>query len=368
MTARRLWMLLPLVLLIWLAPPALALTPEEAAAEQEQALDIEGLERAAKNSGGTARYGETLDEGLDRLLQQGKGEAGGILRSAVRSGVLLTIILLLCGFAETVYDTMGGGRIQAVTLVGALAVAMVAAADLNAMLGLGRKAIESMTSFSNVLFPAVAAVTAATGAVMGAAVRQAAATLFSGLLVNLINGLLVPLLYGYRAACVAQAALVNEGLKRIAALLKWTVTTLLTAVMLGFVGYLTVSGVVSGTADAAAVKATKFAISGAIPVVGGILSDAADTILASAGILKGTIGVFGMVTVLGICLLPLLRLAAHYLMYKLVSAVSAAVAPPRVAALVDQIGGAFGLLMGMTGACCLLLLVSLVSSASAVAA
>ena len=103
-------------------------------------------------------------------------------------------------------------------------------------------------------------------------------------------------------------------------------------------------------------------------MVGGILSDAAETILASAGVLKGTVGVFGTVTVLGLCLLPLMRLAVHYLMYKLVAAVSAAVGPPRICGLVDQIGGAFGLMLGMTGACCLLLLVALVSSITAVSA
>lgn len=360
--------LLLLLLLTAAVPAAEAETPDAVTAAQEAVIDLDGLERAAKQSGGSARYGETLDQGLDRLLSQGAQEGAGILKRAARSGVVLAAILLLCGFAASMYEAAGGGRVDAVTLAGALSVALVAAGDVNSMLGLGRSAIENMTSFSNVLFPAVAAVTAATGAVTGAAVRQAAATLFSGLLVALINGLLVPLLYGYLAVCAAQAAVGNEGLRRIAALLKWAITTLLTAVMLAFVGYLTVSGVVSGSADAAAVKAAKFAISGAIPVVGGILSDAADTILASAGILKGAVGVFGTVTILGICLLPLLRLAAHYLVYKLTAAVAASVAPPRVVALVDQIGGAFALLMGMTGACCLLQLVALVSSVSAVAA
>ena len=42
--------------------------------------------------------------------------------------------------------------------------------------------------------------------------------------------------------------------------------------MLAFVGYLTLSGVIAGSADAMTIKATKFAISGTIPVVGGILS------------------------------------------------------------------------------------------------
>ena len=39
-----------------------------------------------------------------------------------------------------------------------------------------------------------------------------------------------------------------------------------------------------------------------------------------------------------------------------------------VCTLVERLGGAFGLILGMTGACCLLLLIALVSSLSAVAA
>lgn len=359
-------MLLPCVWLLLL--PGYAADGEELLSRQEEALEIDELERAAKNSGGTAKYGESLDAGLAGLLETGSDAIGGIARTALKSGVVLMVIVLLCGFGETVFETAGKSDLPLIPLVGTLAIASVAVADVNSMLGLGRSTIDSMTSFANVLLPTVAVITAATGAVTGAAVRQMAAVLFSDLLVNLINKLLIPLLYGYLAACVAHAALGNEGLKRIGALLKWAVTTVLTTVMLAFVGYLSVSGVVAGSADAATIKATKFAISGTIPVVGGILSDAAETILASAGVLRGTVGVFGMVTILGVCLLPVLKLAVHYLMYKLVAALSAAVGDRRISSLVDQIGSAFGLMLGMTGACCLLLLVALVSSITAVSA
>lgn len=349
--------------------PAGAVSVEDVLTQQEAAVDVEELERAAEDSGGTLEYGVGLDEGLEVLLDTGGKELPGAARRAVRSGVLLLIILLFCGAAETVYETAGKkGGVPTIPLVGTMAVTAVAVSDVNSLLGLGIGAIGDMASFANILLPTVAAVTAATGAVTGAAARQMAAVLFSDLLVNLINGLLVPLLYGYIAASVAYAALGNDGLKRMAGLLKWTVTTVLTVVMLAFVSYLTVSGVVAGTADAMTVKAAKFAISGAIPVVGGILSDAAETILASSGVLKGTVGVFGMVTILGICLLPVLRLAIHYLIYKLVAALSAALGDGRLCELVDQLGGAFGLVLGMTGACCLLLLIALVSSVSVVTA
>ncbi len=357
--------LLPLLAGLLLMP-AYAETIDQVIKQQEDALEIDELERAAEQAGGSAQYGASLDEGLQSLLETGADEAQGIIRSALRSGVLLVAVILLCGFGEAMYEGLGNGTLPVIPLVGTLAIAVIAAADVNSMLGLGRSTIENMTSFANVLLPTVAAVTAATGAITGAAVRQMAAVVFSDLLVNLINSLLIPLLYAYLASSVAYAALGNDGLKRIGALMKWAATTLLTTVMLAFVGYLSLSGVIAGSADAATIKATKFAISGAIPVVGGILSDAAETILASAGVLRGTIGVFGTVTILGICLLPVLRIAVHYLMYKLVAALSATVGSGRIGTLVDQIGSAFGLMLGMTGACCLLLLVALVSSVSVV--
>ena len=364
------WKILALLLLLaWaLALPARAAQPEEILEAQEEALDVEGLERAAEESGSEIGYGTGLEEGLEQILDTGSREIAGVVRRAVRSGVLILLVLLVCGVAESLQRGLSRQEMPAAALAGTLAVTAVAVTDVNSLLGLGREAISGMTSFANVLLPAVAAVTAATGAVTGATVRQMAAVLFCDVLVNLINGLLIPLLYGYIAASVANAALGNPGLGRIAGLFKWAAGTILTVVMLAFVGYLSVSGVVAGTADAMTVKAAKFAISGAIPVVGGILSDAAETILASAGVLKGTVGVFGMLTILAICLLPLLQMAVHYLLYKVAAALSATVGSGPLCALVDQISGAFGLLLGMTGACCLLLLIALVSSVSVVAA
>ena len=142
----------------------------------------------------------------------------------------------------------------------------------------------------------------------------------------------------------------------------------ITALLLAFVGYLTASGAIAGSVDASAVKAAKLAISRAIPVVGGILADASETVLAGAGVLKGSVGVVGMLVVLAICITPFLQLALQYLVYKVSAALCAAVAQPRLSQLINAIGSAFGLVLGMTGAGALVLLVSLVSAISVVRA
>lgn len=355
-------------MLLLLAGQAYAVETDEILQSQADALELDDLQRAAKEYAPDVDWTEAqdLNSGLADLLETGTGSLHGVVKRALRSAVLLLAIALLSSLAEGAAVCGTGRTLQATPVAAALAITAVAVADANTLIGLGSEVLEKMELFSKVLLPTVAAATAASGSPGGAAARQLAAMLFSDLLMSLINRLLLPLVYAYIAACTAYAALGNEGLKRIAATLKWVVTSILTTVLLAFVGYLTVSGVIAGSTDALTIKAAKFTVSSMVPVVGGILSDASETVLAGASILKNSVGVFGMLVVLGMCIVPFLQLGVHYLMYKFTAALSATVADSRTTGLIDGIGGAFGLVLGMTGACALLLLVSLVSAVTVV--
>ena len=103
-----------------------------------------------------------------------------------------------------------------------------------------------------------------------------------------------------------------------------------------------------------------------VPMVGGIIADASETVLVGAGLLKNTIGVFGMLGILASCAYPFFQLGVQYLLYKLTAFLSAAVGAPLLCKLINGLGGAFGLVLGMTGACALLLFVSVLSSVAAV--
>lgn len=305
-----------------------------------------------------------LEDGAGRLLERAAQLLPDVIRDAVRGGLLLLVVVLLCGMTQAMHAAGAQGQLPVSVMAGALAITALSAGDVSMMLGLGREAIEEMHGFANILLPVMAACTAASGRIGAAAARQAATVLFSNLLITVIDRLLVPLVYVYISAFTAYAAVGNPGLKRVAEFLKWAVKTVLTIFMSIFVAYLTVSGAVAGSADAAAVKVTKTAISTVIPVVGSIVSNAAETILVGAGALRGTVGVFGLLAVLSLCLTPFLQLGIHYITYKLSSAVTATLVDGRLSELIGGIGTAFGLIFGMAGCCALLLLISIVSGVS----
>lgn len=361
---RRLGMCL--LLLLALSVPARA---ADVTTAQAEALDTAALEKMTEGYL-DLELNEALDwnEGVSGLFERGQAQFGGILRKAVRSGVLLMVIILLCGLSEALQDGLsaGGPGPDLASMVGALGVAAVSAADLSGLIGLGRELIQQISDFSNLLTPTVAAAAAACGAPAGAAARQMATLLFSNVLMTAIDRLLMPLVYAYVAASAAYAAVGNEGLKRIGELLRWFVNLALTGLLLAFTGYLTIAGAAAGSADAMTVKAARMAISNLVPVVGGILSDAAETVLAGAGVLRSALGVFGALGVLAFCLTPFLTLGVHYLVYKVTSVLAAALARGRVAGLISNLGGAFGLVLGMAGSCALLLLISLATAVTMV--
>ena len=123
---------------------------------------------------------------------------------------------------------------------------------------------------------------------------------------------------------------------------------------------MTITGVVSGTADAAAGKAGKIAISGAVPVVGGILSDATDAVLLSASVLGGGAGVWGILTVIAIFCAPAIGIGVRYLLLKVTGAVAASLGSGRCAALIGDFAAAMGLLLALVSTQAVLLLISAV--------
>ena len=350
------WVVLLLALALCVVPAA--------ALDGETVPGWDGVWGQAEGRGVSQDTG--LEGGLSQLVVQGLEQLKALAGRSIATGVKLLAVVLVCGLAQSAALPGQQEGVQAAELAGALAITALTMTDVAAMIGLGRETLRRMDDFAQALLPVMAALTAATGRVSGAAVGQGVTVLFSQLLLDAMDGLLIPLIDGYVAVSCAWAAVDSPGLKKLGELMKGAAALILTGLLLAFVGYLTASGAIAGSVDAAAVKTAKLAISRAIPVVGGILADASETVLAGAGVLRGTVGTAGMLVVLAICLTPFLHLGLHYLVYKAAAALCALIAQPRLSGLIDALGGAFGMVLGMTGAGALVLLVSVASALTAV--
>lgn len=326
-------------------------------------VDTEGLQRQADDYIDIELTPDIdLDTGLSALGATALEQLDSILVRATRSGGLILMIALFCALTETVCANAGVAEKGLPRIVGTLALTAVAMGDLSSLLGAGKDTVVRLAEFNKLLIPAITTAAVASGSFTGAAARQMITLFCSNLLLSLMEGVLIPMTYLFVAASAGALATENQGIRAIADFISWAVQTILKWLLLIFTGYISLSGVIAGTADRAAVKLTRFAISGMVPVVGSILSDATESVLAGAGILRNAIGIFGTIAVMAFCLTPFLHLGVQYLLYKLAAVLTAAVTNSPISKLITDISKAFGLILAMTGTAALLTLISIITT------
>lgn len=286
------------------------------------------------------------------LVVNALGNVDGALKEGLRCCGMILAAVLICGLSEASQEAAGVSA-----LVGALAIAAVGFGNLNAMIGVGIQTIEAVDTYATLLIPGLASVAAMSGAVTTAGALNTVTVPFIKLLMSAIRYILIPGIYLLVVLAVAEAALDSGKLSEMREFVRWLVSGTLKTSIFIFTGFLTVTGVLSGAADAARIKAARMALSGTVPVVGGILSDASDTLLTSAAAVKSAVGTYGLIAVLAICILPFLRVAVQHLLLKVTTAIAALVGRDCHIALVARMTDAMGFVVGIIGTYSLMLLI-----------
>lgn len=301
-------------------------------------------------------HAESFGEGLWQILQSALGAIHPDLAEA--SGISMSIIAVI--LLISVVRLIPGNSAKTPELIGAVGIGTILLQSTNSLIHLGIQTIEELSSYGKLLLPVMTSALAAQGGITSSTALYAGTALFNSVLTSLLITLLRPMVYIFLVLSIANAALGEEILKKMAGFVKWLSIWILKTILYIFTGYMGITGVISGTTDAAALKAAKLTISGVVPVVGGILSDASEAVLVSAGVVRNAAGIYGILAILALFVSPFLRIGCHYLIVRLTGAVCAVFGVKRCTELVSDFSAAMGLLLAMTGSVCLLQLISTV--------
>lgn len=336
-------LLMIMILLISLSPAA-------------SALEITAPEVPKSGEAQMPEEYQTFGDGLMEVLKDSLSAIRPDLTEAAKTCLGVTAAVLLVSLLQN----HPGPSNKATDLGGTVCVAGILLLGTNSLITLGAVTVTELSDYGKLLLPVMTTAMAAQGGVTTSAALYTGTAAFNAALTSMISRLLVPLIYIYLALASANSAVGEELLKKLRDFVKWLITWSLKTILYVFTGYMGITGVVSGTTDAATLKATKLTISGMVPVVGGILSDASEAVLVSAGVVKNAAGIYGILAMLAVCLVPFLRIGVHYLLLKSTGAVCAVFGSKRVCDLISDFSSAMGLLLAMTGSECLLLLISTV--------
>lgn len=276
-------------------------------------------------------------------------DAAGICVALIATTLLISVLQCLSDITK-----------QTAELVGVLSVGLLLLEPTYTLITLGIETVTSLCQYGKLLLPVMTAAMAAQGAVTTSTALYTGTALFNTILTSAIQALGIPMTYIYLVLGIANSSVSNPILQKLQKFIKWCLTWTLKLSIYLFTGYLGITRVVSGTVDASAIKATKLALSGLVPVIGKVISDASETILLSADVMKNAAGIYGLVAIAAICIIPFIRIGIQYLMLKITASVSSVFGCKSTIQIMEDFSCAMGFLLAMTGTLSVLLLVSTV--------
>ena len=296
-----------------------------------------------------------LERLAEHVLQSVRDRLEGEKREALRL-VLLPLLTALCACF------VGGGEWSALLdRMSCCALSLLLAEGVDGLFAAAREALQQLSDYSRAVLPVLFTTAAVGGAAASAPARYAASCLALDVMMTASQRCILPMIYAYIALTVSLSLHENAVLQALQELCKWGVTTALSVLTLGFTAYLSLTGLIVGSADALAVKTARTILSKSLPVVGGLLSDSASVLLSAAQIVKNSVGVFALVAVCALCAGPLVLVLVKLLVFKTAAAASGFLPNSHIPKLVGGFGNAFGMLAGLLGAHTVLLFVSIYS-------
>ena len=206
------------------------------------------------------------------------------------------------------------------------------------VIGIVRKTAEDLVGFINVLIPLLLTLMVYTGNIATSTLLQPIILFICNFIGNTIVNVLIPIVLIIVVFSIISKISNKIQLNKLSQFLKSGVVWFLGVSLTIFVGVVSLEGTLSSSVDGITAKTAKAAVSSVIPVVGKVLGDVVDSVLGCGVILKNAVGLVGVIVVLGICVMPIIKIGTLSIIYNLASAVIQPVADEKIVKLLEEMG------------------------------
>lgn len=210
-----------------------------------------------------------------------------------------------------------------------------------------KNAIQNLVEFMNMLIPILITLMITTGSIVSANLIQPLLLFLITFAGNFIVGIIIPIVLISTSLGIVSNISDKIQINKLSNFFKSSSIWILGIILTIFVGLVSIEGTLSSNVDGITAKTAKAAVSSFIPVVGKILGDAVDTVIGCSSILKNATGIVGIIVLIGIAIIPIIKLAILMGVYYLTSAVCQPIADEKITKLLDQIGDTFKILLGI---------------------
>ncbi|MCR5147117.1 MAG: stage III sporulation protein AE [Clostridia bacterium] len=245
---------------------------------------------------------------------------GKELKNIFTNIAVILAIIVIHGILKSISDNLENNNIsKLIYYVQFILIVTIIMENFVQIISLIKETIVNMVGFINLLIPILTSLMIFTGSIATTSTLEPIIFFGVNIIADLIQNLLLPVVLVIASFCIVSKISDKVQIYKLTKYLKSGVIWILGIVLTVFVSVISLEGNLASSVDGISAKTTKAVVSSAIPIVGKILGDAVDSVLGCGVILKNSVGIVGVIIIVGICVVPILKLAITTIGYKLLA-------------------------------------------------
>ena len=273
---------------------------------------------------------------------------GQEVTSSLKVLISILVIIVIHGILKSITDSLENNNVsQIIYFVQYILIVTLIMSNFTEIIKLVQETANNLVGFINVLIPLLLTLMVYTGSITTSTVLEPIILFISNFTGNIIANVLIPVVLIIVVFSIISKISERIQIEKISKFLKSSVVWFLGIVLTIFVGVVSLEGTLSSSVDGITAKTAKAAVSSVIPVVGKVLGDVVDSVLGCGVILKNAVGFIGVIVIIGICIMPIIKIGTLSIIYSLASAVVQPVADEKIVKLLDEMSGVFKLLLAI---------------------
>lgn len=273
---------------------------------------------------------------------------GTEVQTGLKSLISILVIIIIHSVLKSISESLENDNIsKLIYYVQYIAIVTVVMTNFSDVVNLVKETTINLVGFMNTLIPVLISLMIYTGNITTTSILQPIILFMINFIGNLIQNILIPVILIIASISIISKISDKVQVEKIAKFLKSSTVWALGIILTIFVGVVSLEGTLASSVDGITAKTAKTIVSSAVPVVGKILGDVVDSVLGCGVILKNAVGFLGVIIIIGICILPIIKLAILTIAYKLVASISEVIADNKIVSLLDQISDIFKILLAI---------------------
>lgn len=261
------------------------------------------------------------------------------MKSSLILGVQLVTICIVIGLLTNLSNSFGNKAVSRLgVIVCSCFVIGLCLNNFSQTYNMCGDTLNTMTKTMQILLPILIPLIISIGGITTGSILNpiivGSITLFNTILQNFI----LPAIFISSIFILVNSLTDRDYVNKLAVFLRGVATFATGLCVTFFAGITAIQGFVSESADGVLINTARYSVNNFVPIVGGFAADSIDMVLSCIGVIKNGISIFGVILVISLLAIPLIKLMAIAVIYKVTAIIIEPIGNKQVSGCMNEMG------------------------------